>query len=111
MSAPRAFAVADEIVRPDRWTLNGRVLDRRSFIGALSLTAAGTLLTRSGWIAASNAHGGVSLSHAPGTDLGPWHVDDMWGHMPRYAHPISVKPVHEPIDWGKVAAVDHALVS
>ena len=111
MSAPQTVAVVDEIVRPARLTLNGRVLDRRSFLGTLSLTAAGTLLARIGcWIAAPNPGGGVSLSHPPSADFHPWHVDDMWGHMPRYAHPMSVKPVHTPFDWGQVDAVDHALV-
>lgn len=93
-----------------RLTLNGRLLDRRSFFGALSLTAAGTLLTARGWSAAVDATGGLSLSRAGGNDVGPWHVDDMWGHMPRYAHPIACRPVHQPIDLGNVAAVDRAFI-
>jgi hypothetical protein len=91
-----------------RLTLNGRVLDRRSFLGALSLTAAGTLLTARGWIAAVDAGGGTSLSHV---DVGTWHVDDMWGHMPRYAHPIACSAVHQPIDLDNVDAVDRAFVT
>ncbi len=94
-----------------RLTLNGRVLDRRSFFGALSLTAAGTLLTARGWTAALDAKGGVSLSHEGGSDVGAWHVDDMWGHMPRYAHPIACSPVHQPIDLDSVDWVDRAFVT
>jgi hypothetical protein len=94
-----------------RLTLNGRVLDRRLFFSALSLTAAGTLLTARGWTAAVDTKGGVSLSREGGSDLGAWHVDDMWGHMPRYAHPIACNPVHQPIDLDGVDAVDRAFVT
>jgi hypothetical protein len=92
-----------------RLTLNGRVVDRRSFLGALSLTAiGGTLLTARGWTAAVDTSGGLSLSRH---DVGAWHVDDMWGHMPRYAHPIAGRPVHQPINLDAVDAVDRAFIS
>jgi hypothetical protein len=107
----RAGQPTAEGALPARLTLNGRVLDRRSFLGALSLTAAGTLLTARGWTAAIDAHGGMSLSHNGDSDVGAWHVDDMWGHMPRYAHPIACSPVHRPIDLNNVEAVDRAFVS
>jgi hypothetical protein len=96
---------------PARLTLNGRVLDRRSFLGARSLAGAGTVLTTRGWTAAVGAQGGMSLSHAGGSVVGGWHVDDMWGHMPRYAHPIACSPVHQPIDLDNVDAVDRAFVT
>jgi hypothetical protein len=96
---------------PVRLTLNGRVLDRRSFLGALSLTAAGTLLTARGWNAAADAQGGMSLSHSGGSDVDAWHVDDMWGHMPRYAHPIAGKLVHQPIDLDSVDPSDRAFIN
>jgi hypothetical protein len=108
MSAWRPTAVGDLAAR---LTLNGRVLERRSFLGALSLTAAGTLLTARGWTAALAPEGGLSLSHEAGSDVGAWHVDDMWGHMPRYAHPIACRPVHQPIDLGNVKAVDRAFIA
>lgn len=85
-------------------------LDRRSFLGALSLTATGALLTARGWTAPVAANGGWSLSRTGGNDVGAWHVDDMWGHMPRYAHPITCRPAHRPIDLDNVAAVDRALI-
>jgi hypothetical protein len=75
------------------------VLDRRSFIGALSLTAAGSLFIGRAWAACAEA------------EVGTWHVDDMWGHMPRYAHPISCRPVHDPVNWDNVDPVDRAFVS
>jgi hypothetical protein len=108
MSAWRSTAGSDLATR---LTLNGRALDRRSFLGALSLTAAGTLLTARGWTAAVDPDGGLSLSHEAGSDVGAWHVDDMWGHMPRYAHPIACNPVHQPIDLDIVDAVDRAFMS
>jgi hypothetical protein len=96
---------------PERLTLNGRVLDRRSFMCALSLTAAGSLLGSRGWTASTGTNGTASLSLARGGEVGVWHVDDMWGHMPRYAHPISCTPVHEPTNWDHVAPVDRAFVT
>jgi hypothetical protein len=96
---------------PEQLTLNGRVLDRRAFLGALSLTVtAASLLGGSGWTPSSAADGAASLALDGGGDVGAWHVDDMWGHMPRYAHPISCAVVHEPASWDNVALVDRAFV-
>ncbi len=108
MSARQPAAAGDPATR---LTLNGRVLDRRSFLGALSLTAAGTALTARGWTATVDAEGGLSLTRQAGHEVGAWHVDDMWGHMPRYAHPIECRAVHRNIDLVKVDAVDWALVN
>lgn len=100
---------------PGRVTLNGRVVDRRTFLGALALTAAGAVpfaraaLARSGAASsqASSAAGAVT-SVVP---EGPWHVDDMWGHWPRYAHPISYTLVrHVPIDLDTVAPADRFMM-
>lgn len=96
---------------PARLTLNGRVLDRRSFLCALSLTAAGSLLVGRSLAAAPAASGTASLSLACGGETGAWHVDDMWGHMPRYAHPIACTPIHEPMSLDSVEPVDFAFVS
>ena len=96
---------------PARLTLNGQVLDRRSFIRALSLTAAaGSLLRGHSWAASPMTNGAASLSVQSDGEVGTWHVDDMWGHMPRYAHPISCHVVHEPINWDHVDLVDRAFV-
>jgi len=96
-----------------RLTLNGRVLDRRSFLGALSLTATAA--------AAGSMLGGRLLKAAPGANgaaspsldgaVGSWHVDDMWGHMPRYAHPISCRVMHVPLNLDNVDPIDHAFVA
>jgi hypothetical protein len=97
---------------PERLTLNGHALDRRAFLGALSLTvASASLLGGRAWMLSSAAHGASSLSLAGGGELGAWHVDDMWGHMPRYAHPIPCAVVHEPTNWDYVAPADWAFVT
>jgi len=92
---------------PERVTLNGQVVDRRSFLGALGLTAAGTALVLAG--------GGDRVPFRAGTSAiagGAGHVDDMWGHWPRYAHPIPYTLVrHEPISWDAVAPVDRMFVA
>jgi hypothetical protein len=79
-------------------------LDRRAFLGTLTLSGAALLAP---WPAAALAGPGeeVTPAHAG-------HVDDMWGHWPRYAHPIphgSLPGAHpwerlEPVDrmWGSV---------
>jgi hypothetical protein len=85
-----------------RLTLNGRVLDRRAFLCTLSLTAtaAGALFS-----------GAARLSLEGRGEPGTWHVDDMWGHMPRYAHPISCRVVHVPTNLDNVDPIDHAFVA
>lgn len=97
-----------------RLTLNGRVLDRRAFLGALALTAAGTGLSL------SRAPEGTSVARAGETETtlasataeGTGHVDDMWGHWPRYAHPIPYTLVHHvPISLDGVAAADRMFIA
>jgi hypothetical protein len=40
-----------------------------------------------------------------------WHVDDMWGHSPRYAHPIPyARTQGEPIAWEHVEPIDRMFV-
>lgn len=94
---------------PGRVTLNGRVIDRRAFLGALALTAAGAALPLAGaGLGGLQASPGAAASPIP---AGPWHVDDMWGHWPRYAHPISYTLVrHVPIDLATVAPADRQFM-
>ena len=94
---------------PARVTLNGLVLDRRAFLGALALTAAGAALSLAGaGLGGLQASSGAAASPIP---AGPWHVDDMWGHWPRYAHPISYTLVrHVPIDLDTVAPADRQFM-
>ena len=93
---------------PERVTLNGKVLDRRVFLSALGLTAAGTalVLAGAGVSAPREAMGAAAIPEGTG------HVDDMWGHWPRYAHPIPYTVVrHAPISWDTVAPIDRMFVS
>ena len=46
-----------------------------------------------------------------GTPEGDWHVDDICGHMPRYAHPIPYMHDTSPPDLAALAApVDRQFV-
>jgi hypothetical protein len=93
---------------PGRVTLNGQAIDRRAFLGALALTAAGSAVPF-----ARGAPGGAAWGAAAATAVaeGSWHVDDMWGHWPRYAHPISYTLVrHVPIDLDTVAPADRQFM-
>ena len=93
---------------PERVTLNGRVVDRRAFLGALGLTAAGTALA----LAGAGARPPGAAMGASAMPEGAGHVDDMWGHWPRYAHPIPYTLVrHAPISWDTVAPVDRLFVT
>jgi hypothetical protein len=41
----------------------------------------------------------------------PWHVDDMWGHLPRYAQPIPHAGVsYAPVTWERWDPIDHILM-
>jgi hypothetical protein len=94
---------------PGRVTLNGRVVDRRTFLGALALTAAGAAVpfARAGLGGLQSSSGAAASAIAEG----PWHVDDMWGHWPRYAHPISYTLArHVPIDLSTVAPADRQFM-
>ena len=96
---------------PERLTLNGRIVDRRAFLGALGLAAAGSLLA-----ARTPSGGAAPLSLRPSSagaaSNGTWHIDDMWGHWPRYAHPIPYTLArHVPMSWDNVAPVDRMFVT
>lgn len=62
---------------------------RRAFLGAAGMTvaAAVALSLAPGAQAASLLRATSDVPLALSTD-GDWHVDDICGHMPRYAHPI-----------------------
>jgi hypothetical protein len=88
----------------------GLTLDRRTFLGGAGL-AAGSLM----------AAALVPLSLRGEPTVGPvltvahpgstWHVDDMWGHSPRYAHPIPYAGVQgETMAWEHVDPIDRMFV-
>jgi hypothetical protein len=86
--------------------MSGSALDRRTFLGSLSLAGAGLF---AGWPA-------LSLGSTPATAPGSWmpacddvlrEVDDMWGHWPRYAHPIPHGDAQTgALPWEQIDPVD-----
>ena len=60
------------------------MIDRRSFLGSVGMMAGAVVATS--LVPLSTVHAVVQLPLSSG---GTWHVDDMWGHWPRYAHPIG----------------------
>ena len=91
-------------------------LDRRTFLGRLTLTAgavvAGQFVSLS--IARASAQKGPDAparlgagAHAAAPAEGDWHVDDICGHWPRYAHPIPfAQPQSATVVWEGVDPVD-----
>ena len=40
-----------------------------------------------------------------------WHIDDMWGHRPRYAHPIPhAPPAVVPLDVSRIDPIDRNFI-
>jgi hypothetical protein len=65
-------------------------MDRRSFVASLGMMASAAMAVS--MVPLSTVHAVVT----PASDEG-WHVDDICGHWPRYAHPIGyahVQSVH-----------------
>ncbi|MGH8219772.1 MAG: twin-arginine translocation signal domain-containing protein [Steroidobacteraceae bacterium] len=98
-------------------------LDRRAFlggaaaVGALAAAAITPLTARALTLAPGRelvrSSGEPVAAHgwraAPGD--ADWHIDDMWGHTPRYAHPIPHAPMRtSPIAWEHVDPIDRFLV-
>ena len=101
---------------PERITLNGRVLDRRAFLGALGLTTAGAVLAGRLGAGVTEETAGVEapVTQWSAAPEGNWHVDDMWGHWPRYAHPIPYSSVHRSppsVAWDNVAPADRIFIA
>jgi hypothetical protein len=84
---------------------------RRAFLGSAGLTVAAAValaLTPGSRAAALIGASPVLPPALAGAPDGDWHVDDICGHMPRYAHPIPY--MHDtsapnmaahaaPVDW------------
>jgi hypothetical protein len=84
---------------------------RRAFLGSAGMTVAAAVA----FALAPGARTGALLAPTPalppalaGTTEGDWHVDDICGHMPRYAHPIpymhdtsapNLAALAAPVDW------------
>jgi hypothetical protein len=66
------------------------LVGRRSFLGSMGLMAGAVMATSLVPLSAVHAVAQLPASLSlGGADEGTWHVDDMWGHWPRYAHPIG----------------------
>jgi len=98
-----------------------RELDRRTFLGRLTLVAgaavAGQFVSlsiaratvRGGATPGPGAESGVGAAVAP--TEGDWHVDDICGHWPRYAHPIPFAQAQPaPVVWEGVDPADLAFL-
>ncbi len=105
MSAERLEPLrSGEPATPDR-----PVLDRRAFLAGVGVAAGTALaaavlplgtpraasidLATAAPVVAPAPQDGPSASASLDVAAGPgpddsWHIDDMWGHWPRYAHPI-----------------------
>jgi hypothetical protein len=96
--------------------------DRRSFLGAVvtagaMAAAAAAPLTARALTLTDDGHALRSRDPNPaqGNSDAPaeadWHIDDMWGHTPRYAHPIPYSPMRtSPVSWEHVDPIDRMLV-
>jgi hypothetical protein len=81
---------------------------RRAFLGGAGMTVAAAVALTLVPGARALALSGTPLA-AP---QGDWHVDDICGHMPRYAHPIPYMHDTSPPDLAALAApVDRQFVS
>ncbi len=84
---------------------------RRAFLGSAGMTVAAAValaLTPGARAAALADESPVVPPPLAGATPGDWHVDDICGHMPRYAHPIpymhdtsapNIAALAAPVDW------------
>ena len=84
---------------------------RRAFLGSAGMTVAAAValaLTPGSRGAALLGATAVPPPALTGALDGDWHVDDICGHMPRYAHPIpymhdtsapNLAALAAPVDW------------
>ena len=93
-------------------------VDRRTFLGRMTLTAGAVFVGRfmpAPFASAASSAVAASADVAAGAaaaPVGDWHVDDMWGHWPRYAHPIPyARAQAAPADWESMDPVERALLT
>lgn len=97
--------------------------DRRSFLGAvvtagaMAAAAAAPLTARALALTDDSDVRSARDPSLPAQDISDappdadWHIDDMWGHTPRYAHPIPYSPMRtSPVSWEHVDPIDRMLV-
>jgi hypothetical protein len=87
-------------------------IDRRSFLGSVGWMASAVVATS--LVPLSVVHavptGALSLS-AAGPFNGLWHVDDICGHWPPYAHPIGYGQVACVSLTARADPIDHIFLS
>ncbi len=95
-----------------RLTLNGRTFDRRTFLGAAGLSAGALLAAQFAPLSFATAATAARPLEEPTDSNGAWHVDDICGHWPRYAHPIPYSPAQAlPVSWENVHPADLMFLS
>lgn len=67
--------------------MTSKSVDRRTFLGQASLTAGAVIASGVLPLVSERAPQARTARAVTGCDEFR-HVDDMWGHWPRYAHPI-----------------------
>ncbi|MGB6450476.1 MAG: twin-arginine translocation signal domain-containing protein [Steroidobacteraceae bacterium] len=106
--------------------LVGTALDRRAFLGTVGVAVGAALaasvvsLASAGHAEPSGAPAAAAPAHRPfvasraDAAASPdelWDIDDMWGHWPRYAHPIPYARVEPSASvWERIDPVDRLLV-
>ena len=98
-------------------------LDRRAFLGAVvtagamaaaaaaPLTARALTLSKGGDVLAPRGGSLPAQGTSEASANADGHIDDMWGHTPRYAHPIPYSPMRtSPVSWEHVDPIDRLLV-
>ncbi len=87
-------------------------LDRRTFlVTAASAALLPALLARAPAATAAVRDALEAQSCGDESSLESWHVDDMWGHRPRYGHaiPHGGHP-GSPISWEHIDPIDLQVV-
>ncbi len=81
---------------------------RRAFLGGVGMSVAAAVA-----LTLAPGAGAITLPAARcAIPQGDWHVDDICGHMPRYAHPIPYLHDTSPPDIAALAApVDRQFAS
>jgi hypothetical protein len=85
-------------------------IDRRSFLGSVGLMAGAVVATSVVPLSVVHAVpvGGPSLS--PASPLANnWHIDDVCGHWPPYAHPIGYGQAVSVSLTARADPIDHIL--
>jgi hypothetical protein len=89
------------------------LIDRRAFLGGAGLTAGAVVATSLVPLSVVHAlHLPSSVSLAAAGPSGTWHVDDVCGHWPPYAHAIGYRrTTAAPSMLAQADPIDHIFMS